>query len=98
MTGDTARWTSIEEIHIVGISAPPAGLYGRLVDIELRHLRMIRAIAEAGSVTKAAAVLGLAQPALTTQLQRIERAVGGALFLRDSRGTRTTELGDLVLA
>lgn len=68
------------------------------MDLELRHLRTICAIAEAGSLNKAAAVLGLAQPALTTQLQRIERTLGGALFLRDSRGTRTTPLGDVVLA
>lgn len=47
---------------------------------------MVLAIAEAGSVTKAAAVLGVAQPALTTQLQRIERILGGALFIRDRRG------------
>jgi len=59
---------------------------------------MICAIAEAGSVTKAAATLGLAQPALTTQLQRIERAVGGPLFVRERRGIRPTPLGDLVLA
>jgi DNA-binding transcriptional LysR family regulator len=59
---------------------------------------MVLAIAEAGSVTKAAATLGLAQPALTTQLQRIERILGGALFLRDRRGVLPTPLGDLVLA
>ncbi|MFI7373220.1 LysR family transcriptional regulator [Actinoplanes sp. NPDC049668] len=68
------------------------------MDLELRHLRMICAIAEAGSVTKAAAALGLAQPALTTQLKRIERTVGGPLFHRGQRGTRPTPLGDLVLA
>lgn len=68
------------------------------MDIELRHLRIVCAIAEAGSVTKAAAALGLAQPALTTQLQRIERSLGGTLFERDRRGTRPTALGDLVLA
>jgi DNA-binding transcriptional LysR family regulator len=59
---------------------------------------MVLAIAEAGSVTKAAAALGLAQPALTTQLQRIERILGGALFIRDRRGVLPTALGDLVLA
>lgn len=59
---------------------------------------MVLAIAEAGSVTKAAAALGLAQPALTTQLQRIERILGGALFTRDRRGVVPTPLGDLVLA
>jgi DNA-binding transcriptional LysR family regulator len=68
------------------------------MDIELRHLRAICAIAEMGSVTKAAASLGLAQPALTAQLQRIERALGGPLFVRDRRGARPTPLGELVLA
>jgi DNA-binding transcriptional LysR family regulator len=68
------------------------------VELELRHLRIVLAIAEAGSVTKAAAALGLAQPALTTQLQRIERILGGALFTRDRRGVLPTPLGDLVLA
>jgi DNA-binding transcriptional LysR family regulator len=68
------------------------------MDIELRHLRAICAIAETGSVTKAAAALGLAQPALTAQLQRIERTLGGPLFERDRRGARPTPLGELVLA
>ena len=68
------------------------------MELELRHLRIVCAIAEAGSVTKAAAALGLAQPALTTQLQRIERILGGVLFTRDRRGVHPTALGDLVLA
>jgi len=68
------------------------------VDLELRHLRIVCAIAEAGSVTKAAGMLGLAQPALTTQLRRIERSLGGPLFIRERRGVRPTPLGDLVLA
>ena len=64
----------------------------------MRHLKVVCAIAETGSVTKAASLLGLAQPALTAQLQRIERALGGPLFQRDRRGARPTPLGDLVLA
>jgi DNA-binding transcriptional LysR family regulator len=68
------------------------------MDLELRHLRVVCAIADAGSVTKAASALGLAQPALTAQLQRIERALGGLLFERDRRGARPTPLGELVLA
>ncbi|HZM76701.1 MAG TPA: LysR family transcriptional regulator [Candidatus Limnocylindrales bacterium] len=68
------------------------------MDIELRHLRVVCAIADAGSVTKAAAVLGLAPPALLTQLGRIERSIGGRLFDRDRHGARPTPLGDLVLA
>ncbi|MFI5895664.1 LysR family transcriptional regulator [Actinoplanes sp. NPDC051513] len=46
----------------------------------------------------AAAALGLAQPALTNQFQRIERILGGALFTRDRRGVLPTPLGDPVLA
>jgi DNA-binding transcriptional LysR family regulator len=68
------------------------------MEIELRHLRVICAIADTGSVTKAATALGLAQPALTAKLQRIERALGGPLFERDRRGARPTPLGELVLA
>lgn len=68
------------------------------MDLELRHLRVVCAVAESGSVTKAAARLGLAQPALTAQLNRIERALGGPLFERDRRGARPTALGELVLA
>jgi DNA-binding transcriptional LysR family regulator len=66
--------------------------------LELRHLQIVCAIADHGSVTKAAAALGLAQPALTAQLQRIERSLGGALFERDRRGARPTALGELVLS
>ena len=56
------------------------------MNLELRHLKVVCAIAETGSVTKAASLLGLAQPALTAQLQRIERTLGGPLFERDRRG------------
>ena len=68
------------------------------MDLEIRHLKVVCAIAETGSVTKAASRLGLAQPALTAQLQRIERILGGTLFERDRRGARPTALGELVLS
>jgi DNA-binding transcriptional LysR family regulator len=68
------------------------------MNLELRHLKVVCAIAETGSVTKAASQLGLAQPALTAQLQRIERTLGGPLFDRDRRGARPTALGELVLS
>ncbi|MFF8727076.1 LysR substrate-binding domain-containing protein [Streptomyces sp. NPDC015171] len=67
------------------------------MELELRHLRTIRTIAEAGSLTKAATALGLAQPALSAQLRRIERTLGGALFERGRYGVRATALGELVL-
>ncbi|MGW0916832.1 LysR substrate-binding domain-containing protein [Streptomyces sp. NPDC002784] len=67
------------------------------MELELRHLRTLRTIAEAGSLTRAATALGLAQPALSAQLKRIERALGGALFERGRHGVRATPLGELVL-
>ncbi|MER0241509.1 LysR family transcriptional regulator [Streptomyces sp. HSW2009] len=67
------------------------------MDLEMRHLRAIRTIAEAGSLTRAAATLGLAQPALSAQLKRIESALGGRLFERGRYGVRTTALGEFVL-
>ncbi|MEW2118675.1 LysR family transcriptional regulator [Streptomyces sp. NPDC005474] len=68
------------------------------MDLEIRHLRVLNAIADAGSLTRAAAALGFTQPALSAQLQRIERMLGGPLFARDSRGARPTAFGAMVLA
>ena len=68
------------------------------MNLEIRHLRVVCAIADTGSMTKAASLLGQAQPAVTAQLQRIERALGGPLFERGRRGTTPTALGELVLA
>ncbi|MFD7300648.1 LysR family transcriptional regulator [Streptomyces pharetrae] len=67
------------------------------MELELRHLKTVRAIADAGSLTRAATALGLAQPALSAQLKRIERALGGELFERGRHGVRATALGELVL-
>ncbi|MFG3256291.1 LysR family transcriptional regulator [Streptomyces sp. NPDC048172] len=67
------------------------------MDLELRHLKVIWAIAEAGSLTRAATGLGLAQPALSAQLKRLERSLGGELFVRGQHGVRPTPLGELVL-
>ncbi|MDK1472110.1 LysR family transcriptional regulator [Streptomyces sp. 549] len=67
------------------------------MELELRHLKVIRAIDEAGSLTRAATSLGLAQSALSAQLKRIERVLGGTLFVRDRGGARPTPLGELVL-
>ncbi|MFH8366673.1 LysR family transcriptional regulator [Streptomyces sp. NPDC018031] len=68
------------------------------MDLEVRHLRVVCAIADAGSITKAAAGLGLSQPSLTAQLRRIERYLGGPLFVRSRQGASPTALGEFVLA
>ncbi|MGV9774710.1 LysR family transcriptional regulator [Streptosporangium sp. NPDC003464] len=68
------------------------------MDLDIRHLRMICAIAETGSVTGAAARLGLSQPAMTNQLHRVEELVGGALFVRSHSGVQPTSLGRQIVA
>ncbi|WP_214410886.1 LysR family transcriptional regulator [Sphaerisporangium fuscum] len=68
------------------------------MDLDLRHLRMICAIAEAGSITKAAARLGLSQPAMTTRLHQVEEMIGGRLFARSHTGVEPTRLGRQVIS
>ncbi len=64
----------------------------------MRHLRALCAIADTGSLHRAARQLGVAQPSLSTQLRRIEQELGGPLFLRSHTGCRPTPLGRLVLS
>lgn len=60
-------------------------------------MRSVVGISEAGSITKAAKALGLSQPALSSQIKRIEHTVGGTIFQKSANGSATTELGELVL-
>ncbi|CAL9493768.1 hypothetical protein SUDANB95_03272 [Actinosynnema sp. ALI-1.44] len=66
-------------------------------ELELRHLRAVCAIAEEGSLTRAAVRLGLTQPAMSAQLRTVERLVGGRLFDRTPVGSVATELGKQVV-
>ena len=59
---------------------------------------VFRAVARAGSLSAAARELGWTQPAVSQQLQRLEREVGGPLLLRSTRGVTMTEAGSLLLA
>ncbi|MFJ7962445.1 LysR family transcriptional regulator [Streptomyces sp. NPDC096324] len=68
------------------------------MNLEVRHLRVLCTIADSGSLHKAARELGIAQPSLSTQLRRIEIALGGALFTRAGHGCRPTPLGHAVLS
>lgn len=58
-----------------------------------RELRVIVAIAEAGSVRGAAHLLNIAQPALTKSLRNIELTFGTSLFERTSLGMTPTGIG-----
>ncbi|MFJ4923562.1 LysR family transcriptional regulator [Streptomyces sp. NPDC088725] len=68
------------------------------MELEVRHLRAVCAIADTGSLHKAARQLGMSQPSLTTQLRRIEHSLGAELFSRDRTGCRPTPVGRSVLS
>ncbi|MFJ9846836.1 LysR family transcriptional regulator [Kitasatospora sp. NPDC101155] len=68
------------------------------MELELRHLRVLCAIADTGSVGRAAAALGASQPATSTQLRRIEAHLGAPLFERTTTGVAPTGFGVEVLA
>ncbi|HUQ84438.1 MAG TPA: LysR family transcriptional regulator [Gemmatimonadaceae bacterium] len=67
------------------------------MDLETRELRMLVAIADEGTVTRAATRLNVSQPALSHALRALERRVGIALFERQSRGLIATEAGERLL-
>jgi LysR family hca operon transcriptional activator len=62
--------------------------------MELRHLRYFVAVAEAGSVTVAAArKLHTSQPSLSRQIRDLEDEVGAQLLTRSARGIQLTPAG-----
>ena len=66
--------------------------------MDLRQLRTFREIAEAGSLSRAADRLRIAQPALSRQIRLLEDEAGLALFTRHGRGMALTEAGQELLA
>jgi DNA-binding transcriptional LysR family regulator len=70
-----------------------------VVDVELRHLRAMAAVAEEGTFGRAATRLGYTQSSVSQQIAALERALGGAVFDRPGgpRPVRLTPLGEVVL-
>ncbi|WP_461022321.1 LysR family transcriptional regulator [Thalassiella azotivora] len=66
------------------------------MDLDPSALRMMRAIADTGTISAAAAVVGSSQPAVSQQVRRLERRLGTALLERAGRGVRLTEAGEVL--
>jgi LysR family transcriptional regulator, nitrogen assimilation regulatory protein len=66
--------------------------------MDTHRLRYFLRIAEEGSMTRAAVVLGVAQPALSRQIRLLEEDLGITLFHRTRRGVELTEDGERLRA
>lgn len=65
---------------------------------DLRLLRAFVQVAESGSISAAARVLGLTQPTLSRRIQALERSVNAPLIRRDTHSMSLTETGRILLA
>jgi LysR family transcriptional regulator for metE and metH len=70
----------------------------RPLQLDLRHLRLVSAVAESGGQTRAARRLNLTQSALSHQLRELESRIGSPLFIRASRRMVLTPVGERILA
>ncbi len=61
--------------------------------IDERHLIQLAAVVKTGGVTEGAALLGLAQPAVSRTLSLLEKRVGEPLFIKGRRPLQPTPLG-----
>lgn len=76
----------------------PATPSTRLVSaLRFRHLQLLQALKESGSLRAAAASMNLTQPALSRMLSEIEAIFGTTLFERTSRGLIATAKGETAI-
>lgn len=65
--------------------------------MDLKQIETFVRVAEVGSFSGAARLLGVAQPALSRQIRQLEVELRQTLLLRDGRGAKPTEAGALLL-
>lgn len=66
-------------------------------DLNLRHLRGLLEVCEAGSVSAASSRMNISQPALTQGVVKLESQLGHLLFERRPNGMVPTEYGNIVV-
>ena len=65
--------------------------------VRLRDLHILFAVAQSGSMAKAAPLLGVSQPVVSQAITDLEAAVGVRLLDRNSRGVEPTLYGRILL-
>ncbi len=66
--------------------------------MDLLQLKYFCRIVSCGTVTQAARELHVSQPALSSMLRKLEKDLGGSLFVRDGRGIRLNRRGQIVFS
>ncbi|WP_172328855.1 LysR substrate-binding domain-containing protein [Mangrovicoccus sp. HB161399] len=69
-----------------------------MISRNLRHLRLFLAVADLGTVTRAADLYNVSQPAVTQALGKLEAQAGGQLFDRTRQGFFLTPRGEVLAA
>ena len=80
-----------------GAGRPLGSSDGANHSVELRHLRYLVAVADAGTFTHAAERMFIAQPTLSQQIRRLEEMVGTPLLDRRRDGVQLTDAGSVLL-
>jgi LysR family transcriptional regulator, nitrogen assimilation regulatory protein len=68
----------------------------KTIAMQLRHLHYFVKIVEAGSFSRAATTIHVAQPALSQQIAELEHELNVTLLYRSARGVRPTPAGDIL--
>lgn len=88
-------------IGVTGNDEEPMGLvryrHNKIRHIDWNRLRTCRLVNEAGSFTKAAAMLSITQSAVSRQISALEQEIGTAIFIRDNTGLVLTQSGEQFL-
>lgn len=66
------------------------------MQLNLRHLRVLLAVADTGSVTRASSLCHVSQPAVTQAIAKLERTIGVSLFSRSQQGMFVTAAGAML--
>lgn len=101
---NVTHWYQLKDGGAIGVQGSveePLG-YVRYQQNKIKHLdwnrlRTCRVVHQAGSFTKAAAVLSITQSAVSRQISALEEEIGCAIFIRDNTGLVPTEVGEQFL-
>ncbi|WP_349294681.1 LysR family transcriptional regulator (plasmid) [Thioclava sp. 'Guangxiensis'] len=66
------------------------------MEVNLRHLRAFLSVAQTGSITRAAELCHISQPAVTQAIAKLETEAGQPLFTRTPQGLFATEAGQVL--